>query len=192
MSLEACRFRHESPFVRVKQVFTDYAVDCFPSGGPILVCAQALMTKLHRDVQYAPGDTTIETPLPRVLEIVAASSKLAHHDDRVPAIARPRGALRERICASVAIDGDASAGTDATGSGRVRNADSLVGSWRLSRVGCCQPAGFGWLGLDPTSRYVRGQLPDQSLLLGPSAGSGDTHHFGASLMGGGEPHCRSR
>ncbi len=66
-SLEACRFRHESPFVRVKQVFTDYGADCFPSGGPILVCAQALMTKLHRDVRYAPGETTIETPLTEVL-----------------------------------------------------------------------------------------------------------------------------
>ena len=30
--LEASRFRHESPYVRVKQAFTDYADECFPPG----------------------------------------------------------------------------------------------------------------------------------------------------------------
>ncbi|HEX7417988.1 MAG TPA: transglutaminase family protein [Steroidobacteraceae bacterium] len=67
-NLEACRFRHESPYVRVKQEFTDYAADCFPAGRPILACADALMMKLHREVKYAPGATTVATPLREVLK----------------------------------------------------------------------------------------------------------------------------
>jgi len=65
--LEACRFRHESPHVRVKQMFTDYAEECFRAGRPVLGCAEALMTKLHCDLEYAPGQTTIATPVTEVL-----------------------------------------------------------------------------------------------------------------------------
>ena len=67
--LEAVRFRSESPYVRVKTMFTDYAEDCFPAKRPILACAQALMTKLHTELMYAPGATTIATPVTEVLEI---------------------------------------------------------------------------------------------------------------------------
>jgi transglutaminase-like putative cysteine protease len=67
-NLEACRFRHESPYVRVKQEFTDYAAECFPAGRPILDCANALMVKLHRELKYAPGETTVRTPVREVLK----------------------------------------------------------------------------------------------------------------------------
>src|SRR5262249_27365450 len=65
--LEACRFRHESPYVRVKQMFTDYAADCFTEDRPVLACAEALMTKLHCDFEYAPGETTVATPVTDLL-----------------------------------------------------------------------------------------------------------------------------
>jgi transglutaminase-like putative cysteine protease len=67
-SLEACRFRHESPHVRIKRLFTEYGADCFPAGRPILAAAVALMSRLHADLEYAPGATTIATPLLQVLE----------------------------------------------------------------------------------------------------------------------------
>ena len=66
--LEACRFRHESPYVRIKRAFTDYAAECFPNSQPLLACADALTAKLHRDFRYAPGETAINTPLLEVLE----------------------------------------------------------------------------------------------------------------------------
>jgi transglutaminase-like putative cysteine protease len=66
--LDACRYRHESPHVRIKRLFTDYAEDCFPPGEPILAAAIALMNRLHADLEYAPGETTIATPLVEVLE----------------------------------------------------------------------------------------------------------------------------
>ncbi len=66
--LDAARFRHESPHVRVKQTFTDYSATCFPQGQPLLQCAEALSTKLHRDIKYAPGVTNISTSATEVLE----------------------------------------------------------------------------------------------------------------------------
>lgn len=66
--LEAARFRHESPHVRIKQGFTDFSADCFPEGRPILACAEALCTKLHTGITYAPGETTIGTPSTELLE----------------------------------------------------------------------------------------------------------------------------
>ena len=66
--LEACRFRHESPYVRVKQMFTDFAADCFPPNEPILVGAESLMKKIHRELRYAPGETQVGTPLADILK----------------------------------------------------------------------------------------------------------------------------
>jgi transglutaminase-like putative cysteine protease len=66
--LDAERFRLQSPYVRLKTAFADYAEDCFPSGAPILAAATELMTKIHREFAYSPGDTSIGTPLLHVLE----------------------------------------------------------------------------------------------------------------------------
>jgi transglutaminase-like putative cysteine protease len=66
--LDAARFRHESPHVRLKQSFTDYSAVCFPEGRPVLACAEALSTKLHAEIEYAPGVTTISTSPTEVVE----------------------------------------------------------------------------------------------------------------------------
>lgn len=66
--LDAARFRHESPHVRVKQSFTNYSAECFAPGQPILVCAEQLTSKLHREIRYVPGATTISTSATEILE----------------------------------------------------------------------------------------------------------------------------
>ena len=66
--LDAARFRHESPHVRLKQAFTDYSAECFPEGQPILVCAEQLTTKLQKDIKYVPGVTDISTASTEVIE----------------------------------------------------------------------------------------------------------------------------
>jgi transglutaminase-like putative cysteine protease len=66
--LEAARFRHESPHVRIKQAFTDYSLDCFEPDQPVLICAEKLTTKRQREIKYAPGETTIGTSATEVLE----------------------------------------------------------------------------------------------------------------------------
>jgi transglutaminase-like putative cysteine protease len=59
--LDACRFRMESNYVRIKQTFSDYAADCFVQGRPLLLGAESLMHKIHRDFSYAPGATHVST-----------------------------------------------------------------------------------------------------------------------------------
>jgi transglutaminase-like putative cysteine protease len=66
--LDAARFRHESPHVRLKQTFTDYSADCFAEGRPVLAAAESLSSKLHEDITYAPGETTISTAVTEVIE----------------------------------------------------------------------------------------------------------------------------
>jgi transglutaminase-like putative cysteine protease len=66
--LEAARFRHESPYIRIKQAFDDYGAECFAPDRPVLACAEALMEKIHRELKYSPGETNIATPLSEVLE----------------------------------------------------------------------------------------------------------------------------
>jgi transglutaminase-like putative cysteine protease len=67
-NLDICRFRHESPYVRVKRAFTDFGAACFAPGRPVLSCANDLMRTLHRELRYAPGETDVSTPLMEVLE----------------------------------------------------------------------------------------------------------------------------
>lgn len=66
--LDALRYRVESPYVRIKQAFTEYGADCFSAGRPLLAAADALMMKLYREMKYTPGVTDISTPLLQVLE----------------------------------------------------------------------------------------------------------------------------
>jgi len=61
--LDASRFRMESTHVRIKQIFTEYAAECFPAQCPILLGAEALMHKMYRDFRYAPGTTDTKTSI---------------------------------------------------------------------------------------------------------------------------------
>ena len=64
-ALEAARFRVESPFVRLKQAFADYATDCFTPQRPYL---QALMAKIFSEFTFDSEATLVATPLQEVLE----------------------------------------------------------------------------------------------------------------------------
>ncbi len=61
--LEAMRFRCESPFVRIKRLFGDFARDCLQPASTVLQVADCLMAKVHQDFTYTPGATEIATPL---------------------------------------------------------------------------------------------------------------------------------
>jgi transglutaminase-like putative cysteine protease len=66
--LDANRFRLRSPYVGLKTAFAGYAEECFSPGSPLLAGAEALMAKIHRELTYSPGETTVATPLVEVLE----------------------------------------------------------------------------------------------------------------------------
>ncbi|MBS1154895.1 MAG: transglutaminase protein [Proteobacteria bacterium] len=61
--LDIVRYRTESPYVRIKHELGQYAADCFIADAPILVGAEALMRKIHREFAYEPGSTAIATPM---------------------------------------------------------------------------------------------------------------------------------
>ena len=66
--LEATRLRFESPYVHLKQVFADYAADCFSPARPLLVAVDALMQKIFAEFSFDAAATQVATPLLQVLE----------------------------------------------------------------------------------------------------------------------------
>ncbi|WP_422910094.1 transglutaminase family protein [Pseudomonas sp. MAC6] len=66
--LEATRFRFESPYVHLKQVFSDYAADCFSPGRPLLAAVDGLMQKIFSEFSFDAAATQVATPLLQVLE----------------------------------------------------------------------------------------------------------------------------
>lgn len=160
--LEAVRFRSESPYVRVKRMFTDYAEDCFPARRPILACAQALMTKLHTELMYAPGATTIATPLTEVLEIRRGVCQDFAH--LMIACMRSRGLAARYV------------------SGYVR---SLVGSAASHAWVAVYTPPFGWLELDPTNDTMVGT---DHIAVAWGRDFGDVSPLRGIILGGGSHH----
>lgn len=67
--LQAVQFRFSSPSVLISPDLKRYAEPSFPAGRPILECITDLTTRIHRDFQYDPRATTVNTPLEDVLEL---------------------------------------------------------------------------------------------------------------------------
>jgi transglutaminase-like putative cysteine protease len=166
--LDACRFRMESSYVKVKSQFTEYGADCFTPGAPILAAAEALMHKVHRDFTYAPGTTTIRTA---AVEAFAARRGVCQDFAHIMiACCRARGLAARYV------------------SGYLRtippgNPDpALVGSdashaWVAV---FCPP--FGWVALDPTND-VRGNRDHITVAWGRDFG--DVSPLRGVLVGGG-------
>jgi transglutaminase-like putative cysteine protease len=66
--LEACRYRFESPYVRLKKSFVEFSANCFAPGRPLLVGVQALMEKIFAEFIFDAEATQVATPLVQVLE----------------------------------------------------------------------------------------------------------------------------
>lgn len=66
--LQACRYRFESPYVRLKKSFVAFSASCFVPGRPMLEGAQALMQKIFSEFTFDATATQVATPLIEVLE----------------------------------------------------------------------------------------------------------------------------
>lgn len=64
---EALIFRHESPLIRIKHEFADWAAPCFVPKRPIFQVAEALMQKIYSELTFDAEATDIGTPLVEVL-----------------------------------------------------------------------------------------------------------------------------
>jgi transglutaminase-like putative cysteine protease len=166
--LEACRYRMESSYIRIKQTFTDYAADCFPPKRPILAAADALMHKIHREFKYAPGSTTIRTSA-----IEAFEARLGVCQDFAHIMI---GCLRSRGLAARYVSGYLRTlpppGADAAYVG----ADASH-AW-VSVF--CPP--FGWIDLDPTNDV---RVSSDHIILAWGRDFGDVSPLRGVIVGGG-------
>ncbi len=177
--LEACRFRHESPYVRVKQVFNDYAQECFSPGRPVLACAEALMQKLHRELTYAPGETSVATPLIQVLQNRRGVCQDYAH--LMIACLRSQGLAARYVSGYIRLH----PASDAT-----EPAADYVGAGASHAWVSVYSPPFGWLDLDPTNNVHVGtdhvtvawgrDFGDVSPLRGVILGGG-THELAVSV-----------
>ncbi|HTV79002.1 MAG TPA: transglutaminase family protein [Steroidobacteraceae bacterium] len=136
--LEVGRFRHESPYVRIKRAFSEFGGECFAAGKPVLSCAHDLMRTLHRELRYAPGETTVSTPLMEVLEKRhGVCQDFAH---LMIACLRSRGLAARYV--SGYIRAHPSAG---------QAPDALIGGGASHAWVAVYSPPFGWIELDPTN-----------------------------------------
>jgi len=170
--LEACRFRHESPYVRVKSAFTDYGEECFAAERPILACAESLMTKLHSELEYTPGATTIATPLSEVLSHRRGVCQDFAH--LMIACLRSRGLAARYVSGYVR-----SAAPRADG--REERAAPLGGGASHAWVAVfCAP--FGWIELDPTNDT---RVGTEHIAIAWGRDFGDVSPLRGIILGGG-------
>jgi transglutaminase-like putative cysteine protease len=168
--LDAVRFRMQSPYVRVKHVFQRYALDCFPAGKPILAGAEALMGKIHREFKYAPGETSVSTPLMRVFESRRGVCQDFSH--------LMIGCLRSLGLAARYVSGYLRT-TPAAGASSLVGADASH-AWVAVY---CPP--LGWVELDPTNG-IRAGLDHVALAWGRDFG--DVSPLRGVIVGGGYHH----
>jgi transglutaminase-like putative cysteine protease len=138
-NVDICRFRHESPYVRVKRAFTDFGAECFAKGKPVLSCASDLMRTLHRELRYAPGETDVSTPLMEVLEKRhGVCQDFAH---LMIACLRSRGLAARYVSGYIRTDPPPGAAPEA----------ALIGGGASHAWVAVYSPPFGWIELDPTN-----------------------------------------
>jgi transglutaminase-like putative cysteine protease len=165
--LDACRFRMESSYVRVKQTFSDYAADCFAPGRPLLAGAESLMHKVHRDFSYEPGTTNISTS---AIEAFAARRGVCQDFAHIML-----ACLRSRGLAARYVSGylrTTPPGSDAA----LLGADASH-AW-VSVF--CPP--FGWIDLDPTNDV---RVSTDHIVIAWGRDFGDVSPLRGVIVGGG-------
>ena len=146
--LEASRFRYESPYVRVKKMFTEYAESCFPADRPILEGAQELMSRLHCDFEYAPGETTVATPVTDLLKNRRGVCQDFAH--LMIACLRSRGLAARYVSGYVRMLKPEDDGEEAEADAEEPEAELVGGAASHAWVSVYAPP-FGWVDLDPTN-----------------------------------------
>jgi len=191
--LEAMRFRGESPYVRIKRAFGDFAQDCLVPGASVLRVADAMMAKVHREFRYQPGATEIATPLTEVFHnrcgvcqdfahLMIASLRSAglaaryvsgylHTRQSEPAETKP-----ETDSADASADSDADTDSDTDASPAMVGADASH-AW----VSVFAPP-HGWIGFDPTNNLLVNQ---EHVALAWGRDFGDVSPLRGVILGGG-------
>jgi transglutaminase-like putative cysteine protease len=172
--LDAARFRHESPHVRLKQAFTDYAAECFEAGQPILACAEALTTRLQADITYAPGETGIGTSATEVIETRRGVCQDFAH--LMIACLRSRGLPARYVSGYLRTNAPPEAGADS-------EAKRLVGDGASHAWVSVWSPPYGWIEFDPTNGCFAGT---DHVAVAWGRDFGDVSPLRGVILGGGQ------
>jgi transglutaminase-like putative cysteine protease len=171
--LEAMRFRGESPYVRIKRVFGEFARDCLEPDASVLSVANAVMSKVYREFRYEPGATHIATPLLEVFDNrCGVCQDFAH---------LMIASLRSAGLAARYVSGYLHTGavTSADLSPAVVGADASH-AW----VAVFAPP-YGWIDFDPTNNLL---VDQQHVSLAWGRDFGDVSPLRGVILGGGSHH----
>ncbi len=165
--LEAARYRAQSPFVSIKRLFEQYAIDCFAPDTPVLVATRALMSKIHQEFSYESGATHIGISLQEVLaQRRGVCQDYAHF---MIACLRSLG-LAARYVSGYLHTAQGEQGPELMG------ADASH-AW----VAVYAPP-FGWIELDPTNNLL---VDREHVVLAWGRDFGDVSPLRGVLLGGG-------
>jgi transglutaminase-like putative cysteine protease len=204
--LEAMRFRGESPYVRIKRAFGEFAHDCLHPGASVAAVSAALMAKVRGEFTYAPGSTEIATPLLEVLTkrsgvcqdfahlMIACLRSVGLSARYVSGYLRTHGPAASNGKDSDADDGDDESedesedeverdGEREGAAPRLRGADASH-AW----VAVFAPP-FGWLGFDPTNNV---RVNQNHVALAWGRDFGDVSPLRGVILGGGAHRLRVR
>jgi len=161
--LEAMRFRGESPFVRIKRLFSDFARDCLQPETGVLEVASGLMAKVHAEFTYAPGETEIATPLLEVFHKRRGVCQDYAH--LMIACLRSAGLAARYVSGYLHTHGTALLGANASH------------AW----VAVFAPP-FGWVEYDPTNNV---RVAQEHIALAWGRDFGDVSPLRGVILGGG-------
>jgi transglutaminase-like putative cysteine protease len=167
--LDACRYRMQSSYAKVKHTFTDYGSDCFLEGRPVLAGAAALMHKVHGDFTYAPGSTSIRTSASEAFEARRGVCQDFAHV--MIACLRSRGLAARYVSGYLRTIPPPGAAADWLGADASHAWVSVF----------CPP--FGWIDLDPTNDL---RVGNHHIVIGWGRDFGDVSPLRGVIIGGGK------
>jgi len=168
--LEACKFRMESGYVKLKQTFTDYGEDCFLPRRPVLQAAEALSAKIHREFAFAPGSTNIRTSATEAFE---ARKGVCQDFSHIMI-----GCLRSRGLAARYVSGYLRTLPASSPAGGITHAGADASHAWVSVF--CPP--FGWIDLDPTNNL---RVSMEHIAIAWGRDFGDVSPLRGVIVGGG-------
>jgi transglutaminase-like putative cysteine protease len=196
--LEAMRFRGESPYVRIKRVFGEFAQEYLTPDASVLSVANGVMSKVHSEFLYKPGATEIATPLMEVFgNRCGVCQDFAH---LMIASLRSVGLAARYVSGYLytrPVEAKQSATTRASGSGvrpaagRPKPAEAqLKVEAAAPRVGADASHAWvsvfapphGWIGFDPTNNMIVNQ---EHVTLAWGRDFGDVSPLRGVILGGG-------
>jgi transglutaminase-like putative cysteine protease len=160
----------DSPLVRASETLRDYATPSFPPGRPLLEAALDLSSRIHRELAYRPGATTVHTTPEETLRLGRGVCQDFAH--------LAIGCLRSLGLAARYVSGYLVTGRSATSDAATLAGADASHAW----LGVWLPDA-GWVDLDPTNDLVP---HDRHVTVAWGRDYGDVCPIKGVILGGGE------